>query len=84
MLNNVLTEYNEIQKITDHGRFFSVDIDNVDGAAEHYQISSIPHIVYFKNGKKITEHTAPDETAIRKILSDMGSSVQVKTSSFCL
>ena len=81
-LNPVLSEL--ARESEDTCRFFSVDVDNVDGAAERYQISSIPHLVYFKDGKKNTEHTAPDEKAIRKILSDMGASVQVKTSSFCL
>lgn len=56
-------------------KFFSVDVDNVDDVIEHYQILSIPHLVYFKDGKKNTEHTAPDETAIRKVLADMGATV---------
>ena len=81
-LNPVLLEL--ARESEDTCRFFSVDVDNVDGVTERYQISSIPHLVYFKDGKKNTEHTAPDETAIRKVLSDMGASVQVKTSSFCL
>ena len=81
-LNPVLSEL--ARESEDTCRFFSVDVDNVDGAAERYQISSIPHLVYFKFGEKHTEHTAPNEAEIRKILSDIGASVEAKKTSFCL
>ena len=77
-LNPVLSEL--ARESNDTCRFLSIDIDNVDGATEHYQITSIPHLVYFKDAAKHTEHTAPDEAAIRKILCDMGASVEAKMS----
>jgi len=47
-------------------KFLYIDVAQNPGLASQYNFSTVPHIVYFKNGKQLDAHGSGDKTMTRQ------------------
>lgn len=50
---------------------YSVDIDNAGEVAMEYDVSTLPRLLFFQNGKKIGDYLGSDEKAITNLFKEM-------------
>ena len=56
------------QKDTKSFKLVKVNVDNHPDLSEKYNVQGIPHVVSFKDGKKLTEFAGFNEAALNKMI----------------
>lgn len=51
--------------------FFTVDIDEVNEMAQHFEIQSVPSFKFIYNNKIVAEFSGADEQRLRQIVQDL-------------